>query len=922
MPRNRRIPWAAMLAVCLGGLMTLAYAAPSLQERKQQVVTKALGNCDAAHARAILAATPSASALLDMTLSSTPGETTLTLHTTGNPECRIFDLDSGKRVVVDLNNTINLQAGRTLSPSGAPLISAVRTSLFAVEPSFISRIVFDLTVPCAFRLVREDQCVKIHLRSRLRQTVSLEPEVPAAEHVRALPKERVTALVRQLEELLDDQAIVFSAHALLRDMGKCPVMAESETVNVPVALLPDASSGTDIPLSSADVIEAEAIAAPEEQSDLSERLAMLTTQLEAVSETAFDIRPALSAQRSFVDAQTTEAQTPADDATEEALDESAAADAQPAAETAAVETPEAAEDEIVPPAPREDSLPETAEANVSIVKMLQQLAGIDAEGGETPGIQTEDAPKTLAVSEVSAPKPKPYTGDPLLQLVNVDFREMELSNVVALLAHKAGINVIAGTDLSGTVTANLTRVPLIQAMQTALRMNGLGMLEEEGIYRIVTYEEAISAQRTTVMVTLQNAKAEDVEKVITDILKGSRDQRLFSISSNKPANVVVIAGPESRIGDLVRMAHDLDITEPVLPTVTEPIKLNYADAQQLAPMIEKMLTPEIGNVAADERARHLVVTDVPVVVEQVRQLVKQLDIPVKQVILDTMVVDALLNDTAETGVNWLLSAVQSQNARQAMLGDDGRAIGTIQDLSLASALPMANPAGALAFSLLTSDIDWRGIIQAEVRNRNGNLVSNPVLVTVENKEAKISISQEIPYTELSQTSAGGSQTNTQFKDIGTILTVTPRVTHDNHIIVDIEGKESGTAGEFNGVPIESKRQLQSTLRMMSGQTIFIGGLRKSDRDTTIRKLPILGDIPLVNFAFKTNKRTEQVNELMIFLTCTVLEDEMPDPSPYHQQKFEEANDFKLHVDAQRGVLRDVVRPDKMRDPAWKWRRAN
>ncbi len=905
MPRYRRMPVAVALAAVLGGCMASVHAAPSLQERKEQVVSKALSGRAPDDVRAVMAATSSAFALVDMTLSSTPGETTLTLHTTGNPECRIFDLDSGKRVVVDLNNTVNLQAGRTLSPSGAPLVRAVRTSLFAVEPAFVSRVVFDLTVPCAFRLIREDETVKIYLRPRYRQTVPLEMDSVVDTPRKNLPPERIAALARQLEELLDDQAILFSSHSMLQEPEHA--IADAIVRNSPAQ--PEKTDST----------FAETHRGPADAT-FSDRIALLTNQLESVSDATFDIRPALSTQNTFVDAQ----QTVPEDITdvEEPQAEKTPAPIEERKEIPEPETEIASEE--IPPPPRAEAIEDTTEANVAIVRMIQELVGMEAAGAEIAtekGLQPAATPANRS-AVADSPAPRPYTGDPLKQLVNVDFREMELTNVVALLAHKAGINVIAGTDLTGTVTAKLTRVPLIQAMQMALRMNGLGMVEEEGIYRIVPYDEAISAQRTTVMVTLQNAKAEDVEKVLTDILKGSRDQRLFSITSNKAANLVVIAGPETRIGDLVRMAHDLDITEPVLPTVTEPIKLNYAEAQQLVPMIERMLTPEVGNVAADARARHVIVTDVPVVVEQVRQLISQLDIPVKQVILDTMVVDAILNDTAETGVNWLLSAVQSQNARQALLGDEGRAIGTIQDLSLASIMPMANPAGALAFSLLTSDIDWRGVIQAEVRNRNGNLVSNPVLVTVENKEAKISISQEIPYIELSQTSAGGSQTNTRFKDVGTVLTVTPRVTHDNHIIVDIAGKESGTAGEFNGVPIEAKRELTSTLRMMSGQTIFIGGLRKSDRDATIRKVPVLGDIPLVNFAFKNNRRTEQVNELMIFLTCTVLDDDMNDPSPYQQQKYEQASDFALHVDAQRGVLRDIVRPGETRDPAWKWRRGD
>jgi type II secretory pathway component GspD/PulD (secretin) len=269
-----------------------------------------------------------------------------------------------------------------------------------------------------------------------------------------------------------------------------------------------------------------------------------------------------------------------------------------------------------------------------------------------------------------------------------------------------------------------------------------------------------------------------------------------------------------------------------------------------------------------------------------------------------------------------MKAVQNKNARQAALGENGRAIGSLQSLSGAAAMALANPAGALSYAILTDDIDWKGAIQAEVTNRNANLVSNPVIITVENKEAKISISQEIPYTELSQSSAGGSQTSTRFKDVGTVLTVTPRVTHDDHVICLLDAKESTSAGESaSGVPIEFKRQMSSTVNMMSGQTVFIGGLRKKEGSASVRKIPILGDIPIVNIAFRSNTRTDQFHELMLFLTCTALDDGLPDLPPAKQNKFDDAKGLETKVDEQRALFHDMVHPEDMRDPAWKWRRA-
>ena len=166
-------------------------------------------------------------------------------------------------------------------------------------------------------------------------------------------------------------------------------------------------------------------------------------------------------------------------------------------------------------------------------------------------MQKPAAPMLAAVNDTAAESMDPmapsYSGDPLDQLVNIDFREMELSHVVSILAKKAQINVIAGTDITGTVTANLRNVPLRQAMETALRMNGLGMLEEDGIFRIVSYEEAVAARRATRMLYLNNAQADEVKKTLDDVLVGSPDAALMSISANPSTNVVILSGPAAAV---------------------------------------------------------------------------------------------------------------------------------------------------------------------------------------------------------------------------------------------------------------------------------------------------------------------------------------------------------------------------------------
>ncbi|NLN92334.1 MAG: hypothetical protein GX130_03365 [Candidatus Hydrogenedens sp.] len=583
----------------------------------------------------------------------------------------------------------------------------------------------------------------------------------------------------------------------------------------------------------------------------------------------------------------------------------------------------------LPPAPRVQTSEEVKEANVSLTSQLRTLAEDEAEGvtasdAGTAAAATIGGAATMFSKDGSDPSQAPSRtskAGSMNDLVNLDFRNTDLSHVVAILALKANINIIAGADLKGSVTANLYQVPLHIAMETVLRMNGLGLVEEEGIYFVVPYEEAASVNRKTVMVTMENANVDEVRKILADVTKGIREEAQISISSNKATNVLIISAPKARVEELVAMAHQMDIAEPVLPTETRAISLNYSEPGKLVPLVDKMLSPRIGKAAADERARHLIITDIPVVVEQIADLIKTLDIPTKQVLIESMIVEALLSDDADTGVKWLIDSVHRMSRRQALLGEEGRSIGNIQDLSFGTDLEaLRDPGGLLSFSVLTDKIDWTGLVQAEVRNRNGRLLSNPMVLTVENETANISIAQEVPYIELAQTHAGGSQTNTRFKEVGTVLNVTPRVTHDNTIICKIDSKESSVSGEFQGVPIEDKREIASTMRMQTGQTIFIGGLRKSQGTSTAKKIPVLGDLPIINFAFRSNQRTEQINDLLVFMTCSVIDEKDYQLSPHQQKVLEETPPREMKVDAWETTMFDTRHPNVTKEQQWKWRR--
>lgn len=624
----------------------------------------------------------------------------------------------------------------------------------------------------------------------------------------------------------------------------------------------------------------------------------------------------------------------------------------PAAPAEAPAAPPAAQGAEPPaePAPGEPEPPAKREPGTAIPAILRMqkiltgltdsttnpaAEGLKVEGEAPPAAQVEPAAKELEplARVAEAPRPKPETepeppaivGDPLDQIVSIDFREMELSNVVALLAQKAQINVIAGADLRGVVTANLKNVTLRRAIETVLRMNNLGMTEEEGIFHIVPYEEAIAAKRITTMVKLDNAKASEIKKTFEQVLKGTPEDTLTTISTDDNTNTLIIAGAETRVNEFQKMAKDLDVEKPVTPTITEAIKINNAAPKDLEALVKSMLSPELGKVALDERSRHLVVTDVPVVLEQIRELVQQIDLPVKQVSVDTMVVDAVLGDDSQTGVDWILSAVKRTSRRGEIVGDlqnlSTEVDSTGQNVTPGTLSPQ-NLAYGVTFGILSGDINLRAVISAEVAQENAKLLANPVVVTVENKPAKINISEEIPYQELTQSVTGPPMSSTEFKDVGIVMQVTPMVSHDDHIVSNITIKQSDTKGEVNNIPVEDKREAETTLRTRNGQTVFIGGLRRFDNSTQTKKVPVLGDVPIINFAFRNNIIRKTSTELLIFMTSNVLPDEMEGLSPELQGAHDELDGMKKIPDSQKTLWRTYTHPNELPDdPSWKWRRS-
>jgi type IV pilus assembly protein PilQ len=303
-----------------------------------------------------------------------------------------------------------------------------------------------------------------------------------------------------------------------------------------------------------------------------------------------------------------------------------------------------------------------------------------------------------------------------------------------------------------------------------------------------------------------------------------------------------------------------------------------------------------GSVAVDERTNTLLLVDTAQGLDAIRKMVTTLDIPVRQVLIESRLV--IVNDDFErdlgvragyTGIhsngnNGLFMTSGTANSTDTGLGSalgNLASSGTVNPVKVPTGdaassrynvnMPVSNPAGSLAFLLLGSDYIVDLELSAAQAEGRGEVVSSPRLITANQKAARIEQGTEIPYQE----AASSGATTISFKKAVLSLTVTPLITPDNRIILDLVvtkdsvGQVVVTSGGVN-VPSIDTRTLTTRVMVGDGQTVVLGGILETDRRESEKKVPYLGDIPVLGHLFKTTSKTNKKNELLIFVTPKIL----------------------------------------------------
>ncbi|MDQ1302804.1 MAG: type pilus assembly protein PilQ [Pseudomonadota bacterium] len=436
-----------------------------------------------------------------------------------------------------------------------------------------------------------------------------------------------------------------------------------------------------------------------------------------------------------------------------------------------------------------------------------------------------------------------YTGERL----TLSFQDIETRAVLQLLADVSGRNIIVSDSVSGNVTLRLQNVPWDQALDIVLATKGLDMRENGGVIIVAPAEEIASREKAD--------------------LEARKDIRELE------------------------------------PLLSEFLQVNYAKAADLAELMKgkggggskgNALLSERGSVAIDERTNTLLVQDVSENLAQIRRLVGTLDIPVRQVLIESRIV--IVNDdfSRDLGMRWGVTAVDDTSDGLIAVSGSGSGTNTIVNSALNNQqntgslfpvqlpaqgdrynvnLPVANPAGRLGLALLGEDYLVDLELSAAQAEGRGEVISSPRVITANQKEASIRQGVEIPYQESSSSGA----TSTQFKEAVLSLTVTPQITPDDRIILDLTVTKDSVgqvvSDERGGsIPSIDTREVVTQVLVNNGQTVVLGGVYETEEGEQVSKVPFLGDIPGVGVLFRSTRKISNKSELLIFVTPKILKE--------------------------------------------------
>lgn len=422
-----------------------------------------------------------------------------------------------------------------------------------------------------------------------------------------------------------------------------------------------------------------------------------------------------------------------------------------------------------------------------------------------------------------------YVGD----RISLNFQSIEVRAVLQLIADFTELNLVASDSVTGSITLRLQNVPWDQALDLVLKTRGLDSRKIGNVLMVAPAQEIAERERQ-------------------------------EIEANK---------------QLAELA----------PLQSEFIRIRYAKAVDVVQLFEAgseeggSLISERGSVVVDERTNSIVVTDTATKLSEIRDLIEKVDIPIRQVMIEARIVIASSDIDEQLGIRWGGGYLNVDGDKFTSIAGDSASVTDLNRQLIGGSSPVALPSApfvdlgvaeatsSFAVGFTSTDLFLTAELSALEASGEGEVVSQPKVITGDKQKASIKSGTEVPYQE----GAASGATTTAFKEAVLKLDVTPNITPDDRILLDLVVNQDSVgdlvpSGNGGFIPTINTTELTTQVLVGNGETVVLGGVFKNEELVKVEKVPLLGDIPYLGNLFKSTANSQQKTETLIFITPRIL----------------------------------------------------
>ncbi|MFH1201536.1 MAG: secretin N-terminal domain-containing protein [Candidatus Omnitrophota bacterium] len=445
--------------------------------------------------------------------------------------------------------------------------------------------------------------------------------------------------------------------------------------------------------------------------------------------------------------------------------------------------------------------------------------------------------------------------------ISLDLKGMDILDVLKMLAMRANLNIVVGKNVTGRVTIFLKDVAPMDALEIILISNELAYEKKGDIISVMTsrdyetkYGERFQENKDAAIIALKFAKASNMLVSLNQV-----KSNIGRVVADEGSNTVILLDFPDKIDQMKKIIQEMD-----RPTQTRIFDLNYAHSDKIKEQIQEVVSKGSGSIKIDERTNKIAITDYPEKLAEIEKVINAFDEKTKQVLIDSKIIEVKLSDKFEMGIDW-----------DAWLKESLR-VGNAFSLSTTTG-------GKLTVGTTTIDAvgNYKTVVQLLQTVGETRILSSPRVTAVNNQEAKILVGSKEAYITQTTSQAGTGSTITaesvNFVDVGVQLYVTPTINRDGFVTMKIRPvvssasyKSLTSGGTTSEIPIVSTSEAETVVMVRDGTTIIIAGLMKDEKYKTVKKTPLLGDIPFLGSLFRNTSDEVKKTELAIFLTPHII----------------------------------------------------